>query len=115
MEEVLALAKTKRYSMARLRRMALSAYLRLPMPPEMPPYLRLLAADGRGCELLKEMKKRAALPVITKSADVRKLGAEARELLAVEERCTALYTLCCPTLWEGTAESEYTTGPAILL
>jgi len=112
--EVLTLAKTKRYPMARLRRMALSAYLRLPPPPEHPPYLRLLAADRQGCALLREMKQRARLPVVTKPADIRKLDDAAAALFAAEARCTGLYTLCCPRLWEGTEESEYTTGPVIL-
>ena len=47
--EILALAKTKRYPMARLRRMLLAAWLEVPQPPEEVPYLRLLGAgkDGR--------------------------------------------------------------------
>lgn len=115
LEEVLALCKTRRYPMARLRRMALAACLRLPPPPAEPPYLRVLAADRIGCALLGEMRKRAALPVITKPADGGRLGPEARALLEAEARCTALYPLFCPALWEGTAAREYREGPVILL
>lgn len=114
LEEVLALCKTRRYPMARLRRMALAAWLRLPPPPPRPPYLRVLAANPRGCALLGEMRRRSALPVLTKPADVRRLGPEAQALFEAEARCTSLYTLCCPALWAGTAESEYTVGPVIL-
>ena len=67
LEEVLALCKTKRYPLSRLRRMAIAAYLRLPPPPTEPPYLRLLAADRIGCALLREIKRASALPVITMS------------------------------------------------
>ena len=60
--ELLAAAKTKRYAMARLRRMVLWAYLGL-TPGDMPervPYLRVLAANGTGCRLLSRMREAAA-------------------------------------------------------
>lgn len=44
----------------------------------------VLGADSRGRALLREMGDRAALPVLTKPADVRKLGEEARTLFARE-------------------------------
>lgn len=80
--ELLAAAKTKRYAMARLRRMVLWAYLGL-TPGDMPervPYLRVLAANGTGCRLLSRMREAAAVPVLTKPAQVRRLGPEARRL-----------------------------------
>ncbi len=113
LEEVLALCKTKRYPLSRLRRMAIAAYLRLP-PPAEPPYLRLLAADGIGCALLREIKRTSVLPVITKPAGVRRLGPQAQTLFAAEARCTALYDLCCPVLGTGTAGGEYAAGAIIL-
>lgn len=112
LEEILALAKTKRYTHARLRRMALGAWLGLERAPERMPYLRVLAANKRGCGLLKEMKVCAALPVITKSAGVRKMGEEADRFFAAEARNTDLYALCCPAI--GGVDSEYTTDPVIL-
>ena len=111
---MLALCKTKRYPLSRLRRMAIAAYLRLPPPPTEPPYLRLLAADRIGCALLREIKRASALPVITKPAGVRRLGPQAQALFAAEARCTALYDLCCPALGAGTAAGEYTAGAIIL-
>ena len=96
--ELLAAAKTKRYAMARLRRMVLWAYLGL-TPGDMPervPYLRVLAANGTGCRLLSRMREAAAVPVLTKPADVSLLGAEAEALFAVESRCTDLYVLARP-------------------
>ena len=110
---MLALCKTKRYPLSRLRRMAIAAYLRLP-PPAEPPYLRLLAADGIGCALLREIKRTSVLPVITKPAGVRRLGPQAQALFAAEARCTALYDLCCPVLGTGTAGGEYAAGAIIL-
>lgn len=86
-------AKTKRYPMARLRRMALAAWLELTETPERVPYLRLLAANDTGRRLLRRMKD---APVLTKPADVSRLGREAEELFRQECRRTDLYALTCP-------------------
>ena len=93
LEELLALAKTKRYPMARLRRMVLSAWLELPAAPDRVPYLRLLAANDTGRALLRRMKD---APVLTKPADVGRLGPEAEALFRKECLWNDLYTLACP-------------------
>ena len=95
LEEVLAAAKTKRYPLARLRRMVLAAWLALPEPPVCDPYLRVLAANDTGRRLLRQMRD-AGAPVLTKPADVSRLGTEAETLFAVESRCTDLYVLARP-------------------
>ena len=112
LEQLLDLAKTKRYTRARLRRMALAAWLGLEAPEEPPPCLRVLAANSRGCALLKTMKKRAALPVLTKPGDARVLGPAVERYLARESRYTDLYTLAWPK--PGRAGLEYISGPVIL-
>ena len=108
--EVLQKAKTKRYAHARLRRMALAAYLNLPPVPDRPPYLRLLAADETGRKLLRQMQK-AGLPVLTKPADVEKLGAEAAKLFARECEMTDLYTLAYTDLSQSVCGSDWRTTP----
>ena len=112
LEELLELAKTKRYTLARLRRLALAAWLGLEPPGGTPPVLRVLSANSRGCGLLKEMKLRAALPVLTKPGDVRRLGGAAEQSLAAESRCTDQYTLAWPV--PGPPGWEYASGPVIL-
>ena len=93
--DVLEAAKTKRYPLARLRRMVLAAWLDLPEPPEKLPYLRVLAANGVGRQLLRRMRD-AGAPVLTKPADAAALGAAAQALMAAESRCTDLYVLARP-------------------
>jgi predicted nucleotidyltransferase len=110
--EVLAAAKTKRYPLARLRRMVLQSYLNLPRRPERPPYLRLLAANGRGREMLGVMRGRAR--VLTKAADVAALGEKARRVLEAEARATDLYTLAYPTLAQAAGGAEWRQSPFIL-
>lgn len=114
-EELLDLAKTKRYAYTRLQRMVLWAYLGL-CPSEFPaeePYLRVLAANSRGREVLARMRKTASLPVLTKSADVRQLSAEAQRLFELEVRATDLYTLAYPDLTAADGGAEWREGPVI--
>lgn len=110
--ELLERVKTKRYPLARLRRMVFQAYLGLsPVPPEKPGYLRVLAANRRGTDLLAGMRKTASAPVLTKPAAVRRLGPEARSLFALEDRASRLYALACPD--PAAVPDEWRTGPAI--
>ena len=49
--------------------------------------------DARGAALLKRMRKTAALPVITKSARVRKLDERSQDVFALTSRAHDLYVL----------------------
>ncbi len=114
--EVLEAAKTKRYAYARLRRMALWAYLGL-TPVDFPaevPYLRPLAANAAGRALLARMRKTASVPILTKPADVRRLGEEARTLFALEARAADLYALAYPDLAAAVGGSAWKEGPVIV-
>lgn len=116
LEELLAAAKTKRYAYARLRRMALWAYLGL-TPGEFPervPYLRVLAANETGRALLGRMRKTAGLPILTKPADVRRLGPEAQAVFELEARAADLYALAYPDLSAAGGGVEWREGPVIL-
>ena len=95
LDDLLERARTKRYPMARLRRMALAAWLELPRAPQEVPYLRLLAANDTGRRLLRQMR---GAPVLTKPADVDRLGDAAAELFRRECRWSDLYALTCPRL-----------------
>ncbi len=107
-------AKTKRYTHSRLRRLVLWAFLGLKASdvPASPPYLRVLGFNGRGRELLREMKDAAALPVLTRPARARELGGEALRLFELEARCTDLYGLCLERV--PAPGREWTAGPVIL-
>ena len=115
-EALLNAAKTRRYAHTRLSRMVLWAYLGLEPAafPERVPYLRVLAAGGRGRELLGRMRKCASLPVLTKPADVRKLSPAAKALFRQEVRATDLYALAYPDLSAAAGGAEWREGPAIL-
>lgn len=109
LDGVYSLAKTKRYAHARIRRAVLwgALGLRKSDRPAAPPYLRVLGAGGRGRALLREMKGRAALPVLTKPAHGR-----GQPLLELEARCTDLYQLCRRV--PGPCGLEWTVSPVML-
>ena len=115
LEELLDAAKTKRYAHARLRRMVLWAWLGMTGAdcPQEIPYLRVLAANETGRELLSRMKKTAAVPVVTKPQHIRKLGPEAQRLFELEARAADLYTLAYPDLSAAAGESLWREGPVI--
>ncbi|MBD5118524.1 MAG: nucleotidyltransferase family protein [Clostridiales bacterium] len=109
LEEVYDLAKTKRYAHSRIRRAALWGALGLREcdRPAHPTYLRVLGANGRGREVLREMKTKAALPIITKPAHGRGIP-----LLELEARCTDFYQLCRQE--PGPCGLEWTANPVML-
>lgn len=99
MEEFYALSKTKRYAHARLRRLALWAFLGMQAAdrPQAPSYLRVLGFSERGRELLRELKAVAELPILTKGAHIRNLTPAAQTLFQLECKATDLYALCYET------------------
>ena len=98
LEDFYTLAKTRRYPHARLRRLALAAFLglRAAERPAAPPYVRVLGLGGRGRALLRKMKDTCPLPVIVKPAQARELDGPALALFQAEARYTDLYGLCFP-------------------
>ena len=115
LEEILNAAKTKRYARARLRRMVLWAWLGMSPGnfPEEIPYLRVLAANQTGRELLGRMRKTASLPVVTKPQHVRRLSPEARALFELEARAADLYALAYPQLSAAVGGKLWREGPVI--
>ncbi len=115
-EDILTAVKTRRYPMARLRRMMLQACLGVPQAGqgETPPYLRVLGAGERGRELLSRMRRSASLPVITRPGHIRRLDGEIQRIFDQEARCTELYTLAYPDLTQAAPESEYAAAPVML-
>lgn len=111
-DDILTAAKTKRYPLARLRRMLLHSYLDLTPTAagETPPYLRVLGANDRGRTLLGQMRKTASLPVITKPAQVRQLSEDAQRVFLQESTCTDLYTLAMPDIKNAVPDSEFSTS-----
>ena len=113
LDELYTLVKSKRYTLARVRRLVLWAFLGLTEAdrPASPPYLRVLGFTDRGQAVLRTMKKTAALPVLVKPAHIKHLDEKAQKVFTLEARCTGLYDLCRRAFGTGEGPNEYTTGP----
>ena len=108
-EELLAEAKTKRYTHARLRRILLAAMLELPagLSAVEPPYLRVLGFTAKGAEILNRAKGCHTLPLSASLAELEKAGETAALFAALETRAADLYHAFTPGL--APCGSEYTT------
>lgn len=93
------LAKTKRYSLARIRRAAMGAFLGLTGDlPALPPYGRILGMSGTGERILRQAAPR--LPLVGRPAEMERLGEAARAVFALEQRADDLAGLAAPIPWE---------------
>ena len=97
LEDFYMRVKTKRYTMARIRRISFCALLGITRESQegMPGYLRVLAANGRGMEILNRAKNAASVPIGTKFADLNRLRPEGIE---TDIRATDLYALMMPRI-----------------
>ena len=91
--------KTKRYPLARVRRLILHAFLGVSAQDSLspPPYLHVLGFNPKGAELLAEMKrKKVALPVHTSLAHLEKLNGTCQRFATLEATATGIYGLALP-------------------
>ena len=116
LDAITAAAKTKRYALSRIRRMCMSAALgvKAGMAEELPPYARVLAANARGCALLREISRKGEIPVITKPASVREMSAECREIFSLGAAAHDLYVLGFCAREEKKGGKEWRTSPKIV-
>ena len=116
LDAVIAAAKSKRYALSRIRRMVMCAVLGISadMSRETPPYARVLAANARGCALLRDMEGKARIPVITKPAAVKELGAECREVFDRSSSAHDLYVLGYSAKEERRGGADWRTSPKII-
>lgn len=94
LDELYALIKSKRYTHSRIRRIILRSYLSITKDYSFSPaYIRIIGFNEKGRELLASMKEKAALPIISKYSDIKKLDENGRRLFELECRCTDLFAL----------------------
>ncbi|MBQ4612527.1 MAG: nucleotidyltransferase family protein [Clostridia bacterium] len=88
--------KTRRYPMARLRRIVWAALLGMPSERAYPtpPYIRVLGMNTRGREIFAAATP--TLPVVSRAVQFRSLSQAAQELFALECRATDLHALTLP-------------------
>lgn len=98
LDEVYAMAKTKRYTHARIRRIVMSTFLGITAKDAegVPPYIRILGFSGNGKALLRQANGDCGLPVVMKYSDVKKLDDKAKRVFELECRAADIHSLCFP-------------------
>lgn len=84
------LIKSKRYTFSRIKRIVLRSFLSIEGSNTDAPYIRILGFNGKGREMLGEMKKRAQKPIVSRIGDC-----EGSALTCFERECkyTDIYNL----------------------
>ena len=86
-ESVLAQVKSRRYTMARLKRICMCALLGLygnPMDKLGGLYIRVLGIRKDAMHLLSQMKEKASLPIVTRFADTEQLNASQMRMMKTD-------------------------------
>jgi predicted nucleotidyltransferase len=107
LEELYRQVKTKRYTMATVRRAVLSSFFGIKKALSVPQYIHVLAFNDIGRKLLKLMKSTGRLPIVNTLSS--ELKGEAEDF--VKEECLAgdIFNLCTPVI--GGVYSDYTQSP----
>jgi len=113
--ELQAQAKTKRYHSARIRRAVLKMCLSLTPTdrPCIPPYIRPLAANETGRVLLRQLKKTAQVPIISRAAEARKQGSGVERMMEIEADASDLLANCYKNPSERRGGSEWRLIPGL--
>lgn len=93
LEDLFNLAKSKRYTMSRIKRIVMCAYLGITnkIQMELPAYSRLLGATSKGIEILSTIKQTAKLPIVSKFSDFYNMNDFSKKIFEIECRATDLF------------------------
>lgn len=100
LDELLYTVKTKRYTMARIRRILLSLLIGITRDDmtHLPPYGRILAINERGREILAVAKGKAVLPYATSIAKLSQKNRVAKRFAELEIKASDIYGLALETV-----------------
>ena len=123
-EELIESVRSKRYPLARIRRLLLHLLLRLSaddakiFDEQGPLYARVLAFNDDGRRLLRKIKKRAEIPAVAKTARFLPMRAlesgsltPAQKMLTFDLRATALASLTSTPVGSPSANADFIVSP----
>lgn len=89
LEEIFQNVKCKRYTLSRIRRLILCAFLGInkSMIQKSFPYIKVLASSKKGFEILKNLD----FPIVSRFNEVLKLGSKAVDFFNLESKFTDIY------------------------
>ncbi len=106
LDELYNMVKTKRYTLARIRRLILAAFLGFDKRFFMtrPPYVRVLGFSETGMSHIKTLQSQ--IPIITRAMQIKQLDSNAQDIFDMECRATDIYNLCLGTPLECGTEQR---------
>jgi predicted nucleotidyltransferase len=115
-EEILMKTKSKRYALSRIRRLVLCGALGIEKEADTatPPYARVLAFNRDGQLLLRAMKEKSTIPILTKPAAVREWGENCLRVFHKESDAVDFWALGCRQMEDRRCGKDWTRGPVIL-
>lgn len=107
LDELLFTIKTKRYTMARIRRIMLKLLIGITKDDmqSMPPYGRILAFNERGREILAKAKNLATIPFAASIAKLSQVSETAERFAELEIRASDIFGLSLDTV--TSAQKDY--------
>lgn len=107
LDELLFTVKTKRYTMARIRRIMLSLLIGITKNDmkQLPPYGRILAFNERGKEILAKAKNHTRIPYASSIARLSQISETAERFAELEIRASDVYGLALETV--TSAQKDY--------
>ncbi len=95
LSELYDLVKTKRYTLARVRRLVLSAFLGIDNSYHLKdvPYINVLGFTDKGEKILKDASQKCPIPLILRTADANRLEGFAEKVWNTECKATDIYSL----------------------
>lgn len=95
-DELVENIRTKRYTLARISRILCCAAIGIKRDDLAvnPPYIRVLALNRRGAEILKASKNTAVLPIDTSLSRLSKINTECKNTAELECTASDIYALC---------------------
>ena len=114
LDEVLAACKSKRYTLARIRRLLCAVLLNLPSSLieqanrlfHTPPYLRILGFRRESALLLSQIANEQ-IPLISRKRDMDLLQGIPRQMMELDIRATSLQSLAFPDPKRRVAQRDY--------
>lgn len=97
LDEIIERSVSRRYPRSRIKRMLMCAALGISKEDlklfERPPYVRVLALNGKGSSLLRQISEQSAVPELIKPSSVKRLGEYAEAFFTLSSRARDFYTL----------------------
>ena len=107
LDELYENIKSKRYSLARIRRVIMSSLLGInkQLVNLKPQYVRALGFNSKGLEILKLAKGKSKIPIVTKVSDIKSLNKDANLVFRNEMLAGDIYNLTLPRVFPCSYET----------